>query len=112
MKIKTIDALKKEGWEFIPEMALFENENLKLPNGSIVVLSLNMIDLFDKFNTDELLFLEDALRVANTIFFKNYWWHKTMFEGFSTKCEHIWVDVGFVFSKLICKLCDLEKNND
>jgi len=112
MKIKTTEVLKKSGWEFIPDMGLFENENLKLPNGSVVVLSLNMMELFSKLTPEESLFLESALGVANTIFFRNYWWHRDMFEDFELKCEHSWIDVGFVFPKLICKQCDQEKENE
>jgi hypothetical protein len=26
-------------------------------------------------------------------------------------CEHIYVDVGFHFTKLVCKLCDKEKSS-
>lgn len=110
MKIKTIETLKKEGWVFIPEMDLLENENLKMPNGSVAIISLNMFDIFNKLSSEEFAFLKSAFKIANTFLFKNYWWHRDMFEGLPPQCDHFWVDVGFMYPKLICKICDSEKD--
>ena len=27
-----------------------------------------------------------------------------------TSCSHVWVDVGFMHSKVVCKHCDIEKS--
>lgn len=30
-------------------------------------------------------------------------------EAAKVACEHKWVDVGFMHSKIVCKVCDIEK---
>ena len=36
------------------------------------------------------------------------WWESAN----QTGCKHEWVDVGFQFSKLVCRKCNIEKPKD